>query len=148
MLAAKGCSRPVAFSGLATAGFSCSLGRMRRAINQTRGTVLCEQVEDATSAMARGRGLMGRAGLAPGAGMLIGSGPLPLMWIHTFFMRFPIDLVFLDRGGKIARIMPNVKPWRLTAPVFGARSALELEAGAAARNSSHAGDEVSFEELA
>ena len=94
--------------------------------------------------LTRMRGLMGRPSLEPGEGMLIrrtGS-------IHTFFMRFPIDLVFLDRGGKIARIMPNVKPWRLTAPVFGARSALELEAGAAAHNLSHAGDEVSFEELA
>ena len=80
--------------------------------------------------------------------MLIGSGPLPMMWIHSFFMRFPIDVVFLDRAGKIIRIMPNVKPWRLTAPVFGARDALELEAGAAARHPNHPGDVISFEELA
>ena len=126
----------------------CSLKVMRRAINQTRGTVLCAQIEEAATAVARGRGLMGRAGLAPGEGMLIGSGPLPLMWIHTFFMRFPIDLVFLDRADRIVRIAPNVKPWRLTAPLLGARAVLEIEAGAAARNSSLAGDQVSFEELA
>ena len=90
----------------------------------------------------------GRPGLAKGAGMLIGGGPIPLMWIHTFFMRFPIDLVFLDRANRIVRIVPDVKPWRLTAPVFGARAVLELEAGAAARNSSHIGDEIKFEELA
>ena len=115
---------------------------------QTRGTVLCGQIEEAATAAARGKGLMGRSGLAPGAGMLIGGGPIPLMWIHTFFMRFPIDLVFLDRSNQIVRIVPNVKPWRLTAPLFGARAVLEIEAGAAARNSSHPGDQVNFEELA
>ncbi len=126
----------------------CTLKRMRRAINQTRGSVLCAQIEEAATAAARGKGLMGRPGLAEGEGMLIGSGPIPMMWIHTFFMRFPIDLVFLDRANQIVRIVPNVKPWRLTVPIFGARACLELEAGAAARNSSHPGDQVDFEELA
>ncbi len=122
---------------------------MLRAINQTRGTVLCAQVEEATTAVARGRGLIGRPALAPRSGMLIGCGPLlALMWIHTFFMRFPIDLVFLDRGNQIIRIMPGVKPWRLTAPVFGAHRVLEIEAGAAARNSSGRGDQITFQELA
>ena len=121
---------------------------MRRAINQTRATILCAQVEEAATAVARGKGLMGRPGLAAGEGMLIGSGPLPLIWIHTFFMRFPIDLVFLDRANRIVRIVPGVKPWRITAPVFGARACLELEAGAAARNSSQLGDDVKFDELA
>jgi uncharacterized protein len=122
---------------------------MLRAINQTRGTVLCEQVEEATTAAARGRGLIGRTALVPRSGMLIGCGPLlALMWIHTFFMRFPIDLVFLDRGNQIIRIMPGVQPWRLTAPVFGAHRVLEIEAGAAARNASRPGDQVTFQELA
>jgi uncharacterized membrane protein (UPF0127 family) len=121
---------------------------MRRAINQTRGTILCAQLEDAISVAARGKGLMGRPHLASGAGMLIGSGPIPMMWIHTFFMRFTIDLVFLDRGNRIVRIIPVVKPWRMTAPVFGARACLEIEAGAAARNSTRVGDEIKFEELA
>ncbi len=89
---------------------------------------------------------MGRPGLAAGEGMLIGSGPIPLIWIHTFFMRFPIDLVFLDRANRIIRIVPNVRPWRLTAPLFGARACLEIEAGAAAQSSSHAGDQIKFED--
>ena len=91
---------------------------------------------------------MGRPPLAAGAGMLIGSGPIPMMWIHTFFMRFAIDLVFLDRTNRIVRIVPAVKPWRITAPVFGARACLEIGSGAAARNSTHVGDEIRFEELA
>jgi uncharacterized membrane protein (UPF0127 family) len=119
---------------------------MQRAINLTRGSVLCSNVEEANSALARGRGLMGREALAPGAGLLIGAGPLiSMMWIHTFFMRFPLDLVFLNRAGRIVRIMPNVKPWRIAPPVFGARCVLELEAGAAQRTSSSRGDEIRLE---
>jgi uncharacterized protein len=122
---------------------------MQRAINVTNGGILCASVEEAATALARGRGLMGRTGLAPGAGMLIGSGPLiPMMWIHTFFMRFPIDLVFLDRSNRIIRVVSSVPPWRLTAPVFGARGVLEIEAGAAAGSSTRPGDQLRFEELA
>ncbi len=121
---------------------------MRRAINLTRGSVLCASVEEADGTMARGKGLMGRDALAPGAGLLIGAGPLlAMMWIHTFFMRFPLDLVFLSRSGRIVRILSNVKPWRVTAPVFGASCVLELEAGAAQRTSSRRGDEVRLEEI-
>jgi hypothetical protein len=105
-------------------------------------------LEEAASSVARGKGLMGREALAPGAGLLIGAGPLiAMMWIHTFFMRFALDLVFLDRAGRIVRIMTNVKPWRITAPVFGARCVLELEAGAAQRTSSKVGDEIQLEDL-
>jgi len=122
---------------------------MQRVVNLTRGSILCACVEEAATAFQRARGLMGREALAPGAGLLIGSGPLiPMMAIHTFFMRFPIDLVFLNRRGRIVRIMPSVRPWRLTAPVFGARSVLEIEAGAAQRASSRAGDQVRFEDVA
>jgi uncharacterized membrane protein (UPF0127 family) len=102
---------------------------------------------EALGSLERGKGLIGRKSLEPGAGLLIGAGPLiPLMWIHTFFMRFPLDLIFLNRAGRIVRIVPNVKPWRLTAPVFGARSVLELEPGATQRTSTRVGDEVRFEE--
>jgi uncharacterized membrane protein (UPF0127 family) len=121
---------------------------MRRAINLTRGTVLCQCVEEAAGALARGKGLMGRSGLGDGCGMLIGGGPfIPVMWMHMFFMRFAIDIVFLDRADKIIRIKPGVKPWRLTAPVFGARQALEIATGAAARSFSQPGDQVGFEDL-
>ncbi|HKD68516.1 MAG TPA: DUF192 domain-containing protein [Candidatus Binataceae bacterium] len=119
---------------------------MKRAINLTRGNVLCANVEEAHGAMGRGKGLMGRKELAADAGLLIGAGPpIQVMWIHTFFMRFAIDLVFLDRAGRIVRIIAGVRPWRLTAPVFGACCVLELEAGAARRTSSAVGDEVRLE---
>ncbi len=117
-------------------------GKTMRALNRTRGTVLCERLEVAESMAARRRGLLGRDGLAPGAGMLFECGFLPLMWMHMFFMRFAIDIVFLDKQGRVLRINHNLEPWQVSSMVFGARRGLELEAGAAARSGTMEGDQV------
>jgi uncharacterized membrane protein (UPF0127 family) len=114
-----------------------------RALNRTKGTVLCERLEVAESMAAQSRGLLGRDGLASGAGMLFeGSRVLPLMWMHMFFMRFAIDIVFLDKSNRVIRINHDLKPWRVSSLVFGARKALELEAGAAARSGTVKGDQL------
>ena len=107
-----------------------------RALNRTRGTILCERLEVAESMAAKSRGLLGRDGLAPGAGMLFeNGGVLPLMWMHMFFMRFAIDIVFLDQVQPGHRkSITSLKPWRVSSIVLGARRALELEAGAAVRS--------------
>ncbi len=84
--------------------------------------------EVADTPSSRRRGLLGRDGLAPGTGLLI----RPCSSIHTWFMRFPIDAVFLDRDGRVVKIAERVGPFRLA---FGGRAAaatLELPAGAAA----------------
>ena len=121
---------------------------MKRALNMTRSSVLCARLEEAANTMARSKGLIGRAGLDQESGMLFAATPLiPLMWMHTFFMLFPIDMVFVDRSQKIIRIMHNVKPWRFTAPVARARWVMELTAGAAARNQSQPGDLIRFESV-
>lgn len=73
-------------------------------------------------------GLMFRRELQPGTGMWI----VPCSGIHTFFMRFAIDAVFVDRRLRIVRVRPGLRPWRLVPIVFGARSVLELPAGAVA----------------
>jgi hypothetical protein len=64
------------------------------------------------------------------------------MWMHMFFMRFPIDIVFLDRSNRVLRINRGLKPWRVSSMVFGARRALELAAGAAARSGTVEGDQL------
>lgn len=74
----------------------------------------------------RAKGLIGRRALAPGEGLLI----LRCNAIHTCFMRFAIDAVFLDREDRVVRVVRNVRPWRLF--VFGgwrAAKVLELAAG-------------------
>ncbi len=96
---------------------------------------------------AKSRGLLGRDGLAPGAGMLFESGAIPLMWMHMFFMRFAIDIVFLDKSNRVVRINQRLKPWRVSSIVLGARRALELEAGAAARSGTIEGDQLEISAL-
>src|ERR1700723_2578559 len=98
-------------------------GKTIRALNRTRGTVLCERLEVAASMAAQSRGLLGRDGLASGDGMLFEGGFIPLMWMHMFFMRFAIDIVFLDKSNRILRINHSLKPWRISSMVFGARKA-------------------------
>jgi uncharacterized membrane protein (UPF0127 family) len=98
------------------------------ALVDEHGRVACRRCEVATSLWARMRGLLGRAGLAADQGLLIPKTSS----IHMFFMRFPIDAVFLDREFRVRRIAADLPPWRI-AWARGAKSVLELPAGAAAR---------------
>lgn len=117
-----------------------------RAINRTRGTVLCARLEEAGGVAGKSRGLLGRDGLEADAGMLFEAGRWePFMWMHMLFMRFPIDIVFLGRDGTVIRIDHNLKPWRVSSVVWGARSALELAAGAARRCHTAEGDQIDLE---
>ena len=79
----------------------------------------------ANDSVARSRGLLGRTALAPEEGLWI----VPCPMIHTFFMRFAIDVLFLDRGLRVVRVLERLKPWRLSPWVFRAHSALELAGG-------------------
>jgi uncharacterized membrane protein (UPF0127 family) len=91
------------------------------------GTVVCPHCEVADKTLARMRGLLGRSGLGAGEGMLINAAPS----VMTFFMRFPIDVVFIDKAQTIVKIAHSLVPWR-TAGARGAVAALELPAGTAA----------------
>jgi uncharacterized protein len=94
------------------------------------------------------RELLGRNQLSSDQGMLFEAGPLlPLMWMHTFFMTFPIDLVFIGRSDIVLKIQASLKPWRLSAIVFGARKAIELSAGAAIKAETAVSDVISLSKL-
>ncbi|HYA35152.1 MAG TPA: DUF192 domain-containing protein [Candidatus Binataceae bacterium] len=115
--------------------------------NQTRNTWLCESLEQARGIAEQGRGLLGRDRLEPRTGMLFENESfLPMMWMHMFFMRFAIDIVFLDRDNRVLRINHSLKPWRLSSMVWRARRALELEAGAAIRSGTSIGDSLELRE--
>jgi uncharacterized membrane protein (UPF0127 family) len=102
------------------------LSRLTR-ISAPDGRVVCTRCELAESTVARMRGLLGRTGLDEGEGMLINPAPS----VMTFFMRFPIDVVFLDKNRTIVKIAHSLGPWR-TAGARRAVAALELPAGTAA----------------
>ncbi|MHB8419023.1 MAG: DUF192 domain-containing protein [Myxococcales bacterium] len=108
--------------------------------NATRGGLLAEHTERTTSARERLRGLLGRDGLPHGHALLIE----PCNSIHTFFMRFPIDVLFLDRGGKVVRALPRLRPWRATRVHLKAHSVLELWPGALEERPVSEGDLVRF----
>lgn len=121
-------------------------GAVLRAFNRTRGTILCAHLESAGGVAGKSRGLLGRARLEPGHGMRFQRGRFePFMLMHMFFMRFAIDIVFIDRAGRVMRINHGLRPWRISSLVFGAYQALELEAGAAARAETRPGDTITFE---
>ncbi len=109
--------------------------------NVTRGTVLATRLEAAHTGAKRRRGLLGREGLAAGEGLWIA----PCESVHTFFMQFPIDLVYLDREKRIRKVRRAVGPWRLSA-CLSAHSILELPAGTIAETRTERGDTLEIAE--
>ncbi|MGA7339119.1 MAG: DUF192 domain-containing protein, partial [Terracidiphilus sp.] len=108
-----------------------------------RGTVLVARLEVAGSGKKRRKGLLGREGLSPGEGLWI----VPCESVHTFFMRFAIDLIYLDSGNRIRKARSAVGPWRLSA-CFTAHSVLELGAGTIRATETQRGDMVEFQPVA
>ena len=105
--------------------------------NQTRDTVLARAAEVADTSAKRRTGLLKHERLEPGEGLWI----VPCESVHTFFMKFPIDLVYLDKRHKVRKVRSAVRPWRLSACLL-AHSVLELPAGAVKQSGTQAGDEL------
>ena len=106
-------------------------------LKRENGDVVCDDCVVADSPVARMKGLLGRKELKPGEGLLL----RPASSIHTFFMRFPIDAVFLDDGLRVVGISDDIRPWR-AAGKRGAHSVLELPAGESARRGLEVGEQL------
>jgi uncharacterized membrane protein (UPF0127 family) len=104
-------------------------------LKRENGDVVCDRCVVADTPTSRLRGLLGRSELRPGEGLLL----RPASAIHTCFMRFPIDAVFLDRDWRVLGIRGDVRPWR-AASRRGAKAVLELPAGESARRGLEPGD--------
>lgn len=100
-------------------------------------TVIAAQVELADSAWKRMRGLLGRGSLAADAGMRFE----PASSLHMMFMRFAIDVVYVDRDERVVKLVRNFKPWRFSW-ARGARTAYELPVGSIDRSDVAVGDEL------
>jgi len=112
-------------------------------INSTRGGVLAHSATIAQSFSSRLTGLLGREHLPEGEGLIID----PCNSIHTFFMRFPIDVLFVDRGGRVVRRLEAMKPWRVSGIYFQAQKVIELPTGVLAATSTREGDVLTFREV-
>ncbi|MBL7152057.1 MAG: DUF192 domain-containing protein [Candidatus Omnitrophica bacterium] len=108
--------------------------------NQTRNSVLADNATIAGSLFARMKGLLGRKELKRGEALVLA----PCNSIHTFFMKFPIDIIFLDKDKRIVKIIPSLQPFRLSGIYFNAASAIELTAGLAEAQSASVGDLLFF----
>lgn len=107
--------------------------------NLTRQSTLAASLEVAATGAARQKGLLGRNSLAPGEGLWI----IPCESVHTFFMRFPIDLVYVDRMNRVRKVRHAVGAWRLSA-CLTAHSVLELPAGTVLATRTQRGDLLEF----
>ena len=108
---------------------------MRVICNPTTGTAVCERCVVADRPLLRMRGLLGRRDLRAGEGLLL----RPAGSIHTHFMRFAIDALFLDRELRVLDVRSALRPWRM-ARKRGAHAVLELRAGEAERRGVQVGD--------
>ena len=103
------------------------------------GRVVCERCVIADTLPRRLRGLLGVRGLPAGEGIVLRPG-----WsIHTAFMRFPIDVVYVDADQVVIKVVPNLKPWRAST-CRGARDVVELAAGECERRGLKPGDRVTW----
>lgn len=111
--------------------------------NKTRQIEIAARVGAADTSSTRRRGLLGRSGLADGEGLWI----VPCESVHMFGMRFPIDVIYLDRHQRVRKLRPNLRPWRISACLL-AHSVLELSTGSIERSGTRVGDQLELRNAA
>lgn len=108
-------------------------------LNARHKHVVARTIETAFDRKARNRGLLGRSSLAEDSALILA----PCNSIHTFFMRFAIDVAFVDRDGQIRRARQSLQPWRIQA-AYRAFAVVELPSGALRRSDTRLGDHLYF----
>lgn len=126
-------------AGLVTGHAPEATARRFRITNQTRDRLLADTAELADTAASRSKGLLGRKGMAAGEALWI----VPCESVHTFWMQFSLDLVYLDRRHRVVKIRTQVPPWRISL-CLRAHSVIELPAGAVAPGTLARGDQLIF----
>lgn len=112
-----------------------------RVCNATKDTVLGERVAVAETSLRRMIGLLGKSSLDAGTGLLIN----PSQAVHTFGMRFPIDVVFVDKKHRVVSVQASLRPYRVSGLHWRARYVLELPQNAIRQTRTSKGDEISIE---
>lgn len=108
--------------------------------NQTRNVLLITQGRLANTFLSRLRGLLGAAPLQPGDGLILAGEKS----IHTLFMSFSIDVVYVDKNYKVIRVDSNMVPWRLGPFITKSAYVLEMPVGTIATSSTQVGDQLAF----
>ncbi len=108
--------------------------------NRTKNTIIVEKAIMADTFWRRLIGLMGKAKLEEKNGIIL----TPCNSVHTMFMRFPIDVIFLSHKLEVLLIKQNLRPWAISPIVVGARYVLEVNAGKALESRTEVGDTIDF----
>ena len=111
-----------------------------RVRNQSKNTLLTDRADIADTSKKRKIGLLKHTKLEPGEGLWI----TPCEAVHTIGMKFPIDVVFLDKQRRVVKIRSDLRRWRMAA-CLRAHSVLELSSGRAEATETVAGDQLEFE---
>ncbi len=106
--------------------------------NKTQNTVLVPHLEVATAFVDRGVGLLKRASLNEQEGLWIN----PCNSIHTFFMKFSIDCIFVTKDLVVDDLVENVAPWKVVFPRWRSRSVIELPSGSIRKSNVKKGDQL------
>jgi uncharacterized membrane protein (UPF0127 family) len=114
-----------------------------RVTNSTRDSVLAHRSARASNPVTRGVGLIGRRGLPDGGGLII----QPCNSVVSFFMRFPIDVVFLDKDFRVLHMIHAMPLWRTSKIVRGSKLVIELPAGTLTNSNTDIGDTFSIEKI-
>jgi len=115
--------------------------RYYRIINMRTGAIIAEKAKITQNFKERSVGLLNRKSLEPGEALLI----KPCNSIHTFFMRFPIDVAFLNKEGKVVGIVKNIGAWRLASCIFKGYMTLEMPKGCIDAHGIKTGDFIKLE---
>ena len=115
---------------------------MIRVLNRTKDTVLGDRIDVADTPAARNRGLLKRASLNEGEGLWI----VPTQSIHMFFMKFALDVVYLNKAKEVVKVVSNLRPWRISL-CLAAHSVLELPVGTIGRTGTARHDQIDFEKV-
>jgi uncharacterized membrane protein (UPF0127 family) len=119
------------------------MARYVRIENLTRGTLVAERCRVARSLRDRTVGLLGTPKPSAGDGLLIER----TQSIHMFFMRYPIDVLFVDRGARVTRCVPGLRPWRVVWWARGARDCVELGVGSIEASDTRVGDQLAVADV-
>ncbi|MEP7198365.1 MAG: DUF192 domain-containing protein [Chloroflexota bacterium] len=108
--------------------------------NATRGTVVAAAASEARTFAQKLFGLMAQAQLAPSGALII----YDTNWIHTFWMRFPLDVIYVDRARRVVGVETNLRANRIGKPFWTAHAVVELNVGAVAASQTQVGDQLEF----
>lgn len=107
-------------------------------LNTSKNVLIAQEAYIAATMESRLRGLLGRASLGSNEALIL----KPCNSIHTFFMRFPIDVLFLDKDMKVVKTIQNMGPNKLGPIIWKSRIAIELSSGKISQTSTQVGDKI------